>query len=113
MSKVLFRLMTLLWLLISILLLLACTIKFGKEFDPQAFQAWVKRGESTSAQVRENLGPPQSTGIAIETNGSEYKRWIYYYGKGKFTNMKDAKLKILEIRFDEQQKVTSYNWSAE
>ncbi len=35
------------------------------------------------------------------------------YGKGKLTRMKDAKLKILEIRFNEQQQVASYHWSAE
>jgi len=113
MNKPLFRLTTSLCILVSTLLLLACTIKFGKEFDPQAFQTWIKREESTLTQVREHLGAPQSTGIVVEADGSEYKRWIYYYGKGKLTNMKDAKLKILEIRFNKQQKVASYNWSAE
>ncbi len=63
--------------LVSTSLLLACTIKFGKEFDPQAFHAWVKQGESTSTQVREHLGVPQSTGIVLEADGSEYKCWIY------------------------------------
>jgi len=100
---------------ISILLfavLQGCAVKFGHDFDPKGFHDWVKRGETTSKQVQEKLGAPTSQGMVVEGDGSSLKRYIYYYGKGKISNMNDAKFKMLEVRFDENNRVYSFNWSA-
>ena len=93
-------------------LLTACAVKFGENFDPSAFQSWVKRGETSKQEVQEFLGPPTSQGIIVQEDGSQLTRFLYYYGKGKLSDMKNAKFKMLEIRFNENNKVNSYNWSS-
>lgn len=101
-------------ILISLLAVSAgcATIKFGNEFDPAAFAEWVKRGETTQADVKARLGEPTSTGAVVENDGSYYTRWLYYYGKGKIHRLKNADFRVLEIRFNSESKVSSYNWSA-
>jgi len=94
------------------ILLQACTVKFGHDFNPKEFHDWVKQGETTAKEVREKLGAPTSQGMVMEGDGKTLKRYIYYYGKGKISNMKDAKFKMLEVRFDENNQVHSFNWSA-
>ncbi len=101
--------------LISLLLfsvLQGCAVKFGHDFDPKGFHDWVKRGETSSIQVQEKLGVPTSQGMVVEGDGTSLKRYIYYYGKGKISNMNDAKFKMLEVRFGENNLVYSFNWSA-
>ncbi len=95
------------------LLLGACTtVRFGQDFDPVKFQEWVKQGETSRQQVQNFLGAPTSQGEVIESDGKRYSRWLYYYGHGRIHRMADAQFKMLEVRFDEQDKVVSYNWSA-
>ncbi len=94
-----------------LLMLSACALKFGKDFDPSAFEAKVERGVTTQKQVRQWLGAPQSTGRIVENNGIQYRRWLYYFGNGKLTQMDNAIFKTLEVRFDKDNKVASYSWS--
>ena len=94
------------------LFLSACTIKFGNDFNPKAFHDWVKRGETTRTQVINYLGVPTSEGSVVLGDGTELKRLLYYYGNGKVHNMKNATFKMLEVRFDQNNKVYSFNWSS-
>lgn len=98
-------------LLCSTLLLGACAVKFGTDFNPRSFHDWVKRGETTRSQVIEYLGTPTSEGSVILSDGTELKRVLYYYGNGKLHKMKNATFKMLEVRFDSNNKVYSFNYS--
>ena len=90
----------------------ACaTVKMGHDFDLHAFKSQVQRGETTRAQVHEWLGPPNSSGIVVDTGGSEFDEWTYFFGTGKLGKMEQAKLKILQIKFDQQGRVQGYNFS--
>ncbi len=88
------------------------TIQFGADFNPAAFQDWVKRGETTRSDVIQFLGQPVSEGAVMLGDGTELTRILYYYGKGKIHKMQNAKFKMLEVRFDSNNKVYSYNWSS-
>ena len=94
-----------------LLMLTACTLKFGKDFNPAAFETLVERGITTQKQVSDLLGAPQSTGRIVESNGVQYRRWLYYFGNGKLTQMDNVIFKTLEVRFDKDNKVASYSWS--
>ncbi len=97
-----------------LLLLSACgTIRVGQDFDLAAFDAKVRRGVTTQAEVRAWLGAPAGAGISVETNGDRYEQWTYYQGEGHLPNMGDGRLKILQIKFDPQGIVRAYNWSGE
>jgi hypothetical protein len=94
--------------------LAACgAVHFGRDFDLRAFESKVQRGATTQAEVRGWLGAPASTGIVVESDGSRYDEWTYYYGTGRLPNFPDARLKILQIRFDRQAVVRSYSWSGD
>ena len=100
-------------LALFILSITACTtIKFGNDFDPRSFEGWAKRGETTQSEVQKRLGPPTSKGGVVEHDGTYYTRWTYYHGTGKIYRLEDANLKVLEIRFNADKKVVSFNWSA-
>ena len=101
-------------MLIAILamLLMSCgTIKIGQDFNLAAYQAKVKRGETTKEQIRGWLGAPKSTGIDVAINGKQYDLWTYYFGEGKWSKMSAAKFKMLQIKFDDSGIVQAYNWS--
>ncbi len=90
----------------------ACTtVQLGKEFDLQRFQSSVQRTVTTRAEVRAWLGEPAATGVSVDGNGRHYEEWIYYYGGGTLPAMRNASLKMLQIKFDEQGTVRAYNWS--
>ncbi|NIR29402.1 MAG: outer membrane protein assembly factor BamE [Gammaproteobacteria bacterium] len=90
----------------------ACgTVQIGHEFELAAFTSRVERSATTQDQVREWLGRPSATGVAVEADGRRYDEWTYYYGEGRVPRTGDAKFKILRIRFDRQGLVRSYNWS--
>jgi len=92
-------------------LLAACgTIRVGSDFDPKTFEARVQRGATTQAQVREWLGAPNGSGVTVQTDGERYDEWTYYYGEGQISGG-DARLKILQIKFDRSGTVRGYNWS--
>jgi len=87
------------------------TIQLGKEFDLQRFQSGVQRTVTTHAEVRAWLGEPTATGVSVDSNGRRYEEWIYYHGGGTLPAMRNASLKMLQIKFDEQGTVRAYNWS--
>ncbi|MFQ5487523.1 MAG: hypothetical protein ACE5ET_03635 [Gammaproteobacteria bacterium] len=84
------------------------TIELGKEFDLPRFQNGVQRTVTTRAQVQAWLGEPVATGISVDSNGRRYEEWIYYYGGGTLPAMRDASLKMLQVKFDEQGTVRAY-----
>lgn len=95
-------------------LLGACsTVQVGRDFDLRVFESKVQRGVTTQAQVRGWLGAPAGVGVVVETGGERFDEWSYYYGEGQLPNMPDARLKILQIKFDQAGIVRGYNWSGE
>jgi len=103
-----------LWMLLPALLLSACsTVQVGRDFDVSAFTANVKQGATTQAEVRRWMGAPSGVGVSVDTSGQRYDEWIYYYGEGSVYRSGDAKLKILQIKFDRDGVVRGYNWSGE
>lgn len=98
--------------LFMILLLTGCgSIQIGRDFDVKAFESMAKVGETTKAQVRKVLGAPKSSGVSIDRDGERLMEWVYFYATGKVSAMNDAGLKILQIRFQQNGKLRSYNWS--
>jgi len=98
---------------LSILLLSACSsVKVGRDFDVGVFAAKIEQGVTTQDLVRSWLGEPTSVGISLATDGERFDEWAYYFAEGELTDMSTAKVKILQIKFDKQGKVRSYNWSA-
>jgi outer membrane protein assembly factor BamE (lipoprotein component of BamABCDE complex) len=98
---------------LSILLLSACgSIKLGRDFDVGVFAAKIEQGVTTQDTVRSWLGEPTSVGVSLDTGGERFDEWAYYYAEGEMADMSAAKLKILQVKFDKQGKVRSYNWSA-
>lgn len=92
--------------------LTGCTsIQVGREFDVQLFDSMVKVKETTKTQVVSWLGSPKSTGISLDKDGEKSEEWMYFHGTGSLSKMENAKLKILQIRFNKNGFVISYNWS--
>lgn len=94
------------------LMLNACAVKFGTDFNPKSFQDWVKRGQTSRSEVIKYLGPPTSQGVVVLGDGTVLKRILYYYGNGQLNEMEKATFKMLEIRFDSNDKVYSFNYSS-
>jgi outer membrane protein assembly factor BamE (lipoprotein component of BamABCDE complex) len=100
--------------LMPALLLSACaTARMGRDFDLSAFDSKVQQGVTTQAEVRAWLGEPTGIGTSVDTGGQRYEEWTFYYGEGRFPDMTDARLKILQIKFDQRGVVRAYNWSGE
>ena len=100
-------------ILLFILLLCACgSVKLGRDFDVGIFTAKFEQGITTQSQVRSWLGEPTSVGVSLATDGERFDEWAYYYAEGEIADMSTAKVKILQVKFDKQGKVRSYNWSA-
>jgi len=83
----------------------------GHDFNILLFNSSVKVNSTTKAQVKKWLGEPNSTGISLDKDGEISNEWMYFYGTGAFSNMQNAKLKILQIRFNKNGIINSYNWS--
>jgi outer membrane protein assembly factor BamE (lipoprotein component of BamABCDE complex) len=100
-------------ILLSVVLFSACgTVKVGRDFDVGVFAAKLEQGATTQSQVRSWLGEPTSVGVSLASDGERFDEWDYYYAEGEMADMSTAKVKILQIKFDKQGKVRSYNWSA-
>ena len=98
--------------LLMILFLTGCsTLKIGNNFDMQAFEGIVKVGETSKSQVQTKMGSPKSKGVSLNRDGERLVEWVYFYATGKLPGMDDAQLKILQIRFDKNDILRSYNWS--
>ena len=95
-----------------VLVLTGCgSIQVGRDFDVKTFSNMAKVGETSNVQVREVLGEPKSSGVSINSDGERLVEWVYFYATGKMSKMDDAGLKILQVRFDKNGKLRSYNWS--
>lgn len=93
-------------------LLSACTtFKVGHDFDVALFTAKIQQGVTTESQVRAWLGDPAGVGVAVEPDGQQLDQWNYYYAEGDMSKMNETRIKILQVKFDKQGKVRSYNWS--
>jgi outer membrane protein assembly factor BamE (lipoprotein component of BamABCDE complex) len=93
--------------------LAACgTFQLGRDFDVGVFAAQIKPGVTTEAQVHSWLGEPAGVGISVEPGGERMDQWNYYYAEGQMQDMSKTKMKILQIKFDKQGRVSTYNWSA-
>lgn len=98
--------------LFSLLTLLACsTIQIGKDFKLQNFSSNAQLGKTSKEHVLEWLGKPMSTGVAQKEDGERLDEWGYFYGSGQLPNMENTKLKTLQIRFDKEGIIRSYNWT--
>ncbi|HTT11534.1 MAG TPA: hypothetical protein VMG60_11640 [Burkholderiaceae bacterium] len=100
------------FIILSFLLAACSTVQLGRDFDPAAFDARVQRGVTTQTEVRDWLGAPSSVGVSVESDGERFEKWTYYYGVGELPSMTNARIKILEIRFDPQYVVRAYTWSS-
>lgn len=89
------------------------TVQLGRDFDLGAFEQQVQRGSTTQDQISALLGQPVGKGVAVESNGERFAEWTYYFATGRLPNMPDAKVKYLQVRFDQQGIVQAYSWSGE
>ncbi|MDH5573551.1 MAG: hypothetical protein OEY89_17435 [Gammaproteobacteria bacterium] len=88
------------------------TVQIGRDFDVKAFEEIAGMADMSKAQVRDLLGAPKSTGVAVEKDGSRLVEWVYFYGSGQLPSMSDTNFKMLEIRFNQAGMMQSYNWSS-
>lgn len=101
--------------LLSIVLLSACgaaQVKVGRDFDVDTFAAKIQQGVTTQSQVSSWLGEPASVGVSLANNGERFDEWVYYFAEGKLADMSTARVKTLQIKFDQLGTVRSYDWSA-
>ena len=97
---------------VALALLCGCaSVELGRDFDPSSFDTKVVRGVSTRDEVRAWLGAPVGTGAAVENDGERLEQWTYYRAEGRLPGMKDARLKMLQIKFDRAGTVRSYTWT--
>ncbi len=95
-------------------LLAACaSVQLGRDFDLQVFTNRVQQGQTTRDEVRDWLGDPKGTGVSVDAGGRRYEQWTYLYGSGRLHAMKDARFKILQIKFDQQGLLRSYEFTAD
>ena len=90
--------------------LIGCTtIQIGQNFKLHTFINNAEPDKIYKNQVIKWLGKPMSTGIALEADGQRLSEWSYFYGTGKLPKMEKAKIKTLQIRFNDKGVLHSYN----
>jgi outer membrane protein assembly factor BamE (lipoprotein component of BamABCDE complex) len=102
-------------ILFSVLLLSACGtvgVKMGRDFDVDAFAARVEQGVTKQTDIHAWLGEPSSVGASLASDGERLDEWVYYFAEGELSDMSMTRVKILQIKFDKQGSVRSYDWSA-
>lgn len=100
------------FILFSLVTLVSCSsIQLGQDFKLQTFASHAESGKTTKNEVLKWLGKPMNTGVALKENGERLTEWGYFFGTGDLSNMKNAKIKSLQIRFDNKGVLRSYNWS--
>ena len=93
--------------------LTACgSVQVGHDFNVRLFKSSVKANVTTQSQVKSWLGEANSKGVSLDKDGELSDEWMYFYGAGSLSDMKSARLKILQIRFNKNGIVNSYNWSS-
>jgi outer membrane protein assembly factor BamE (lipoprotein component of BamABCDE complex) len=101
-------------LVAALLALSACaSVEVGRKFDLASFDSRVQRGVTTRAEVEAWLGAPSAVGEAVEASGERYEQWTYYHASGRMPGLKDAKLQMLQVKFDLRGVVRAYNWSGQ
>jgi len=102
----------LIFILISFITLISCsTVHIGQDFKLHTFTSHAELGKTKKEQVLNWLGKPMSTGISQKADGERLDEWNYFYGTGQLPSMEDAKIKTLQIRFDNSGTLRSYNWT--
>lgn len=86
-------------------------INAGRHFALNLFIQNVEYGQTTQQQVRQWLGEPGSTGMTLDTSGTQYEEWIYYSATGRLPDMAGARFKFLQIKFDHNKRVKGYTWT--
>jgi hypothetical protein len=100
--------------LVASLTIAGCaSVTVGRPFDYEAFASQVRVGSSDLKAVQAALGPPIGKGLVAEADGNLYDQWTYYYGRGDMNNAEKNRFKLLQIRFDKDGRVASYNWSGD
>lgn len=95
-----------------LLSLSACSsLQVGRDFDINSFIQSVKPGVTSKMEIENRLGQPMSSGISVDKNGVASEEWMYFYGTGNLPKMDKTKIKILQIRYDQNGKIRTYNWS--
>jgi len=98
----------------ALLLLGGCaSFQAGNDFDLDRFASHIKQNITTDAEIKNWLGTPQSKGVVVNKDGEELQRWLYFYSKGTLGDMGNAYIKTLEVQFDQNGIVRSYNWSGQ
>jgi outer membrane protein assembly factor BamE (lipoprotein component of BamABCDE complex) len=109
----LYRMRGVLGLLLAGLLASCSSAAFhvGNDFDVQTVAASIERGTTTQAQVKAWLGPPTATGMRVESDGETFVEWTYYYATGTLTDAANARLKTLQLKFDNKNVVRGFSWN--
>lgn len=100
--------------LCAIFLLSACNMtafRVGDDFDVRAAAARIERGVTTRAELQAWLGKPTATGMRVESDGERLVEWTYYYASGSLADAANTRLKTLQIKFDGNGVVRSFNWA--
>ena len=74
---------------------------------------WGGRKTKYPADVQRWLGAPSSRGVSVETDGTRYTQWSYYYGTGELSGPSNARVKLLQVKFDRAGVVQAYNWTGD
>jgi outer membrane protein assembly factor BamE (lipoprotein component of BamABCDE complex) len=89
----------------------ATAFRVGDDFDVQAVAARIERGTTTQAEVQTWLGRPTATGMRVEADGERLSEWTYYYASGNLADAAHTRLKTLQLKFDGNGVVRSFNWT--
>lgn len=98
--------------LLAVALAACSSIQAGRDFDLGAFAGRVERGVTTREQVRVWLGEPTSIGVSVGSDGERLDEWAYFHAESRLSGSGDASVKLLQVKFDRDGHVRSYNWSA-
>lgn len=94
-----------------LLFIVGCaTVNMGRDFDLSQIDTKIQIGKSTQAEISALVGPPLSRGVE-HRQGKVLQEWVWYSGSGKLPSMQHARLKLLQVRFNSDGVVESYNWS--
>lgn len=89
------------------------SFQLGHDFNLEQFANQIQHGVTSQSEVKSWLGTPQSQGVVVDRDGEKLQRWLYYYSQGKLNDISNTRMKTLEVQFDQNGIVRSYNWSGE
>ncbi len=91
----------------------ASNMKVGNNFDYNSFAARVKTGESTGKDVAQWIGQPYGRGVELLPDGTRLNVWTYYYGAGQIPSGANTTFKMLQVKFDQDDRVQGYVWTGD